>query len=101
MSQRSLSEERVGNLTTIAYHWNQACAAHELAEKHCTMKAIEYWHRAAEVAYSSSSLMEALRCAGLDSCVNRTDVPLWACRRPLKVDAPGCACASMMHGLTS
>jgi len=59
--ERSLSDENVGSLTTIAYHWNQACAGYEVAEKHCTIKAIEYWHRAAEVAYSSSSLMEALR----------------------------------------
>lgn len=34
---------------------------HEVTEVECALKAIEYWQRAAEAAYSGSSLMEALR----------------------------------------
>jgi hypothetical protein len=32
-----------------------------VTEVECSLKAIEFWHRAAEAAYSGSSLMEALR----------------------------------------
>ena len=32
-----------------------------MTEVECALKAIEFWHRAAEAAYSGSSLMEALR----------------------------------------
>lgn len=59
--ERSLEEHHVATLTTIAYHWNQACMGHEVTEVECALKAIEYWQRAAEAAYSGSSLMEALR----------------------------------------
>eukprot|EP00798_Chlamydomonas_sp_ICE-L_P029281 gene29281-12524_t len=59
--ERSLEENQVATLTTVAYHWNQACAANESTEPECTLKAIEYWNKAAESAYAGSSLMEALR----------------------------------------
>ena len=59
--ERSLEEQHVGALTTIAYHWNQACASNETSEILCALKAVEYWHRAAGIAYDNSSLMEALR----------------------------------------
>lgn len=59
--EKSLEEAHVATLTTIAYHWNQACMGHEVAEVECSLKAIEFWHRAAEAAYSGSSLMEALK----------------------------------------
>ncbi|GIL91465.1 hypothetical protein Vretifemale_19055, partial [Volvox reticuliferus] len=59
--EKSLEEQHVATLTTIAYHWNQACMGHEVAEVECSLKAIEFWHRAAEAAYSGSSLMEALK----------------------------------------
>ncbi|MEW5302996.1 MAG: hypothetical protein WDW36_005729 [Sanguina aurantia] len=52
---------QVATLTTIAYHWNQACMGHEVTEVECALKAIEFWHSAAHAAYGSSSLMEALR----------------------------------------
>ncbi|GFH21268.1 uncharacterized protein HaLaN_18535, partial [Haematococcus lacustris] len=59
--ERSLEEAHVASLTTIAYHWNQACMGHEVTEVECALKAIEYWHQAAETAYAGSSLVEALR----------------------------------------
>ncbi|KAG2424626.1 hypothetical protein HXX76_014351 [Chlamydomonas incerta] len=59
--EKSLEEQHVATLTTIAYHWNQACMGHEVTEVECSLKAIEFWHRAAEAAYSGSSLMEALK----------------------------------------
>jgi hypothetical protein len=45
----------------VAYHWGQACAGHELAEVECALKAIGAWAAAADAAYCSSSLHEALR----------------------------------------
>ena len=39
----------------------QACLASEVTEPECALKAIEYWSRAADFAYDSSSLVEALR----------------------------------------
>ncbi|GAX86001.1 hypothetical protein CEUSTIGMA_g13417.t1 [Chlamydomonas eustigma] len=59
--ERSLEEQHVGALTTIAYHWNQACTGNEVTEPEYALKAIEYWSRAADVAYENSSLVEALR----------------------------------------
>ncbi|GFR48148.1 hypothetical protein Agub_g9980 [Astrephomene gubernaculifera] len=59
--EKSLEEQHVATLTTIAYHWHQACMGHEVAEVECSLKAIEFWHRAAEAAYNGSSLMEALK----------------------------------------
>ncbi|PNH10372.1 Adenylate cyclase type 10, partial [Tetrabaena socialis] len=78
--EKSLEEQHVATLTTIAYHWNQACMGHEVTEVECSLKAIEFCggeeeeeeedmdgarrlfpHRAAEAAYSGSSLMEALK----------------------------------------
>lgn len=41
--EKSLAEQHVATLTTIAYHWNQACMTHEVAEVECSLKAIEYW----------------------------------------------------------
>ena len=33
----------MATLTTIAYHWNQACMSHEVTEVECSLKAIEFW----------------------------------------------------------
>ncbi len=41
--EKSLEEQHVATLTTIAYHWNQACMGHEVAEVECSLKAIEFW----------------------------------------------------------
>ncbi|GAX78249.1 hypothetical protein CEUSTIGMA_g5691.t1 [Chlamydomonas eustigma] len=48
----------VGALTSIAYHWSQAFGSLEVP---CGLKAVEFWLRAAELAYDASSLSEALR----------------------------------------
>jgi hypothetical protein len=36
--ERSLEEHHVATLTTIAYHWNQACMGHEVTEVECALK---------------------------------------------------------------
>ena len=54
----------MGALTTIAYHWHQACMGNEVTEPESALKAIEFWGRAADVAYENSSLVEAMRCDG-------------------------------------
>ena len=41
--EKSLEEQHVATLTTIAYHWNQACMGHEVTEVECSLKAIEFW----------------------------------------------------------
>ena len=51
----------MGSLTTIAYHWHQACMGNEVTEPESSLKAIEFWSRAADVAYENSSLVEAMR----------------------------------------
>jgi hypothetical protein len=84
-------------LTTIAYHWNQACASCEVVEKQCTLKAIEYWHKAAELAYDSSSLMEALRWGGGkvgEACCR----PCMHATKLRSVCVNVCACVSVSGG---
>lgn len=46
-------------LTTVAYHWQQACSLDDASEVPCALKAVEYWQKAAEEAYEASALTEA------------------------------------------